>query len=62
MIVTFYHMKWKNAPQLCEGHFYSNMFLVYRYVLLSLLQVMYHRVVVLYPHVGLMLYFHDKFE
>lgn len=52
----------KNAPQLCEGHFYSNMFLVYRYVLLSLLQVMYHRVVVLYHHVGLMLYFHDKFE
>ena len=55
-------MKLKNAPQLCEGHFYSNMFLVYRYVLLNLLQVMCHRVVVLYHHVVLMLCYRGRFE
>ena len=55
-------MKLKNAPQLCGGIFYSNMFLVYRYALLNLLQVMYHRVVVLYHHVVLMLYYRGRFE
>ena len=36
--------------------------LVYRYVLLNLLQVMCHRVVVLYHHVVLMLCYRGRFE
>ena len=55
-------MKLKMPLNYVRGIFYSNMFLVYRYVLLNLLQVMCHRVVVLYHHVVLMLCYRGRFE